>query len=194
MKETYTVKLPQNIVFGDPLYFEQFNGEKLERLVVDFSPPKHFEAKVVLQEIPFEEMPHVMDRTMTIFLAPAKTMGVYLNDMIFESQDENTRDIGVDTAQYILKIDDNEEIIRTGADGYWGSYMELSRTVNGCKTLDAAIISVSMPEQESFDTMRERLNFLFSNVIQTENAREIEIMDTSENSHFSQNGFSLTQQ
>ena len=75
------------------------------------SPPRHFDAKIVLQEAPFEEMPDVMDRTMTIFLAPSKTMGVYLNDMIFESQDETTKDIGVDTAQYLLKIDENGQAI-----------------------------------------------------------------------------------
>ena len=37
----------------------------------------------------------------------------------------------MDTAQYYLKVDDNEETIRTGGDGYWGGYMELSRTING---------------------------------------------------------------
>lgn len=148
MKETYMVNLPKKIVFGDPLYFEEFKGKKLDSLVVDFSPPRHFEAVVVLQESPFDEFPDVMNRTMTIFLAPAKTMGVYLNDMIFESQDETLKEIGVDTAQYYLKVDDIEETIRTGGDGYWGGYMELSRTINGHRILDAAIISISMPEDE----------------------------------------------
>lgn len=92
MKETYMVNLPKKIVFGDPLYFEEFKGEKLDSLVVDFSPPRHFEAAVVLQEAPFDEMPDITDRTMTIFLAPAKTMGVYLNDMVFESQDETFKE------------------------------------------------------------------------------------------------------
>lgn len=194
MKETYMVHLPKKIVFGDPLYFEEFKGKKLESLVVDFSPPRHFEAAVVLQEAPFEEISDEMDRTMTIFFAPAKTMGVYLNDMIFESQDETYKEIGVDTAQYYLKIDDNEETIRTGGDGYWGSYTELSRTINGHRILDAAIISISMPEGESFDSMRERLNYLFKNVTLTENAREIESTETPEKGHNQSGGFSMTQQ
>lgn len=194
MKETYMVNLPKKIVFGDPLYFEEFKGEKLDSLVVDFSPPRHFEAAVVLQEAPFDEMPDITDRTMTIFLAPAKTMGVYLNDMVFESQDETFKEIGVDTAQYYLKVDGNEETIRTGGDGYWGSYMELSRTIKGHRILDAAIISISMPEDETFDSMRERLNYLFQNVTLTENAREIENTETPEKSHNQSGGFSMTQQ
>ena len=28
MKETYMVNLPKKIVFGDPLYFEEFKGGK----------------------------------------------------------------------------------------------------------------------------------------------------------------------
>ena len=38
MKETYAVKLPKKIIFGDPLYFEEFKGKKLDRLVVNFHP------------------------------------------------------------------------------------------------------------------------------------------------------------
>lgn len=193
MKKTYAVNLPKNIAFGDPLYFEEFKGKKLESLVVDCSPPRHFDAKVVLQEVPFDEMPDEMERTMTIFLAPPKTMGVYLNDMIFESQDESTRSIGVDTAQHLLKVDENAETIHTGGDGYWGSYMELSRTINGRRILDAAIISISMPENETFDSMRERLNLLFSGVTLTENATEMETTDVPEKSHNPNSGFSMTQ-
>jgi len=192
MKETYAVNLPKKLVFGDPMYFEQFKGKKLDSLVVDFAPPRHFEARVVLQEIPFEKLPDEMDRTITIYLAPAKTMGVYLNNMIFESQDESIKEIGVDSAQYYLKVDNNEETIHTGGDGYWGSYLELSRTFNGRRILDAAIISISMPEDESMDSMRERLNFLFTGITQTENAQEVEIADAPEQNQ-NPGGFSMTQ-
>jgi len=114
--------------------------------------------------------------------------------MIFEPQDETLKEIGVDTAQYYLKVDDNEETIHTGGDGYWGSYMELSRTINGHRILDAAIISISMPEGETFNSMRERLNYLFKDVTLTENAREIESTETPEKGHNQSGGFSMTQQ
>lgn len=35
MKEIYKVQTPKRIVFGDPLYFEEFSGARLEQLVVD---------------------------------------------------------------------------------------------------------------------------------------------------------------
>ncbi len=39
-KEIYKVKCPQHIVFGDPMYFERFRGNELNRLTVDYRPSK----------------------------------------------------------------------------------------------------------------------------------------------------------
>ena len=50
MKEIYKVQTPKRIVFGDPLYFEEFSGARLEQLVVDVQPPEAFGARVVLRE------------------------------------------------------------------------------------------------------------------------------------------------
>ena len=47
MKEIYKVQTPKRIVFGDPLYFEEFSGARLEQLVVDVQPPEAFGARVV---------------------------------------------------------------------------------------------------------------------------------------------------
>ena len=35
-KEIYKIKSPKHIVFGDPLYFEEFKGAELKRLTVDY--------------------------------------------------------------------------------------------------------------------------------------------------------------
>ena len=34
-REVYSVKCPSHIQFGDPMYFERFDEEKLSRLVGD---------------------------------------------------------------------------------------------------------------------------------------------------------------
>lgn len=34
-KETYKIPCPKHILFGDPLYFEQFKRKKLQSLVAD---------------------------------------------------------------------------------------------------------------------------------------------------------------
>ena len=35
MKEIYKVQTPKRIVFGDPLYFEEYKGKKLASLVLE---------------------------------------------------------------------------------------------------------------------------------------------------------------
>ena len=51
MKEIYKVQTPKRIVFGDPLYFEEYKGEQLKKLVVDYEVPAKFDtARLVLEE------------------------------------------------------------------------------------------------------------------------------------------------
>lgn len=74
-KEIYKIKNPKHIVFGDPLYFEDFKGAELKRLTVDYKPPKSFDAaRLVLLEKPNEKYPEYTDRTMTLYLAPRQTI------------------------------------------------------------------------------------------------------------------------
>ena len=44
--DVYKRQTPKRIVFGDPLYFEEFSGARLEQLVVDVQPPEAFGARV----------------------------------------------------------------------------------------------------------------------------------------------------
>ena len=102
-QEIYKVKNPKRIVFGDPLYFEEFKGAELKRLTVDYRPPKHFDAaRLVLEEEPNEELPKYMNRSITLYLAPHQTIDVYTSGQIYASQKIAKKDIGVDTARYYL--------------------------------------------------------------------------------------------
>lgn len=76
-KECFSVQCPKRVQFGDPMYFETFEKERLSKLVADCSPPKHFCAQVVLQEDLFEEFPEMMNRVMTLFMAPEKYLSTY---------------------------------------------------------------------------------------------------------------------
>ncbi len=49
-KEIYSAKCPKRLQFGDPMYFEEFKGEKLASLVADCRLPRHFAARGVLKE------------------------------------------------------------------------------------------------------------------------------------------------
>ena len=77
MKEIYKVQTPKRIVFGDPLYFEEFSGARLEQLVVDVQPPEAFGARVVLREFSAAEAPDTSIRTMEVYLAPEEDMDIW---------------------------------------------------------------------------------------------------------------------
>ena len=51
MKEMYSVKCPEHIVFGDPWYFKTEPKDRLKGLVVDCTVPKEFEAIVALESV-----------------------------------------------------------------------------------------------------------------------------------------------
>lgn len=169
MKETYNVKTPRKIVFGDPCYFNQYSGKKLKSLVVDMNLPRDFDAKVVLEETPLEKDSDTILRTMAIYAAPKMTMDTYLEGMKYKYQDNMFKEIGVDTAEYYLRVDDSDDIIRTSGDGCWGDCIELSHRIEGKRILDAVIITVIMPEDETMETMRQRMRYFFENVTPTKN-------------------------
>lgn len=161
MKEIYKVQTPKRIVFGDPLYFEEFSGTRLEELVVDIQPSETFGARVVLEEFSTAEAPDALIRTMDVYLAPEETIGIYLQGMKYEVQECIEKEIGVDTARYYLQVDDRKDILHTGGDGYWGSYEELSRNTRNGSMVEAAILTVIWPEYESMESMRQHAFFFF---------------------------------
>ena len=164
MKEIYSVKCPRKIVFGDPWYFERYEGEQLDKLTVNLSPPQRFSARVVLEETPDEEMPELTFNHLSLYMAPEKHMDVYLQEMIYESQKCTTKQLGVDTARYYLRVDKQDDTIHTGGDGYWGFYQEITHNYKGNTVVDASILSICMPDDDTMDDVRERLNYFFKDV------------------------------
>lgn len=74
MKEMYSVKCPEHIVFGDPWYFKTEPKDRLKGLVVDCTVPKEFEAIVALES---ENRDGYDCRTMYIYLAPKGEAELY---------------------------------------------------------------------------------------------------------------------
>ena len=167
-KETYKIPCPKHIVFGDPLYFEQFKGKRLQSLVVDYKPPQNFEARLVLLEEKSKELEGFIERSMTLYLAPAETMKTYLDEMKYTDQKMKQKMIGVDTARYMLEIDGRSNEIRTGGDGCWGSEAELYRQIGNKRVSDAVIISVAMPDDTDFDGMRKMARYFFPELQQVD--------------------------
>lgn len=165
-KEIYKIECPKRIVIGDPLYFENYEGKKLQSLVVDYKPPQNFTARLVLLEKKSEEFDDFMERSMELYFAPDKTMQTYMDGMKYEAQEEKEKLIGVDTAQYIFTVNDRSDVIRTGGDGYWGSEIELYRQINGHKVTDAMLLSVYIPDDRDFNDMRKIAHYFFPDMKQ----------------------------
>ena len=160
-KEIYVVDCPRHIRFGDPMYFERFEGQKLERLVVDCKVPKNFVARVVLREQPIEGLPGEMLDTMTLYMAPERTIGTYMDGYCYKGQEVEQKEIGVDTVTYLFEADGRYEEFNTEGDGYWGESREFSRIRDGRSIIDAAVITVCMPETRGFEDMRRLVHYFF---------------------------------
>lgn len=160
-KEIYVVDCPTHIRFGDPMYFERFEGQKLERLVVDCKVPKNFVARVVLREQPIEGLPREMLDTMTLYMAPERTISTYMDGYCYKGQEVEQKEIGVDTVTYLFEADGRYEEFNTEGDGYWGESREFSRIRDGRSIIDAAVITVCMPETRGFEDMRRLVHYFF---------------------------------
>ena len=160
-KEIYVVDCPTHIRFGDPMYFERFEGQKLDRLVVNCKVPKNFVARVVLQEQPIEDLPGEMLDTMTLYMAPERTISTYMDGYCYKGQEVEQKEIGVDTVTYLFEADGRYEEFNTEGDGYWGESREFSRIRDGRSIIDAAVITVCMPETRGFEDMRRLVHYFF---------------------------------
>lgn len=165
-KEVYSVKCPKHIRFGDPMYFEEYKGTKLKSLVVDQKIPEGFSARVVIkeEELDPELIPGVFIRSMTIYMAPEKYLDTYVEDQYYKGQQVSEKEIGVDTATYLLQVDDRYDEIKTGGDGGFGGYYEFFRKEGRKKIVDSIWVSVTLPDTYSFDDARRMVSYYFDDV------------------------------
>jgi len=178
-KEIYVVDCPTHIRFGDPMYFERFEGQKLDRLVVNCKVPKNFVARVVLQEQPIEDLPGEMLNTMTLYMAPERTISTYMDGYCYKGQEVEQKEIGVDTVTYLFEADGRYEEFNTEGDGYWGESREFSRIRDGRSIIDAAVITVCMPETRGFEDMRRLVHYFFQGA---------QLLETGQNSQMGPQG------
>ena len=178
-KEIYVVDCPTHIRFGDPMYFERFEGQKLDRLVVNCKVPKNFVARVVLQEQPIEDLQGEMLDTMTLYMAPERTISTYMDGYCYKGQGVEQKEIGVDTVTYLFEADGRYEEFNTEGDGYWGESREFSRIRDGRSIIDAAVITVCMPETRGFEDMRRLVHYFFQGA---------QLLETGQNSQMGPQG------
>ena len=163
-RELFRVKCPKRIVAGDPYYFETVPPERLKKLVADYTLPKSYEARLVLSQYKMHDFGVYQTNAVQIYLAQGKDVDVYAAEKMYADQHIDRRKIGVDTARYIIGIDGRLEEFHTGADGYWGDVCEYSHTRNERKQVDGMMIMMTMPEEVSFEAMKQSMYGLFEEV------------------------------
>lgn len=163
-REIYKVKTPKKILIGDPLYFEEYTGEKLKCLVAAYMPPDFFSARVVLTEIELMGFSKETVCAMDIHLAQEPLVDIYAKGMMCQEDEIISKDIGVDTAEYIMEVDGRQDIVYTGSDGYWGVCEEFSYKENTERLVRGVSIRMSMPEFDSYDDVKRRVKYLFEDV------------------------------
>lgn len=159
------VSMPKKLYVGDPLYFEEYEGAKLKSLTYakSFRGKSDWIGKVKLtqKEDSFEmggEVIKYIDLEIEIYLAPnEKLLNIYADNMKFSYQKTKTVDIGVDSASYVLGVNDREIKVSTMSDGFFGTVMEF---YNKSK-LEGITIGLSTGEHSDFERVKSELEYLF---------------------------------
>lgn len=158
-EEIYQIRRPEHILFGDPLCLE--DKERFRNVLVDYRPEKYFDARIILKEEPDPEDARFILKYMDLYFAPLQDLKIYMNNRMYQGQQSQSKGVAVDTASYHIEVDGRELDIRTGADGWWGSFTEFYRMDGDRKISDAAILSIYVPEETHFSWMQQNARYLF---------------------------------
>ena len=69
----------------------------------------------------FERFPQRNELTLNIYFAPEDEIETYMENMMYQGQKVTVKNIGIDSPEYCLKIDEQEITMQTDGDGYWGA-------------------------------------------------------------------------
>lgn len=100
-------------------------------------------------------------KSMNLYLALTQYLDIYMKDRMYKGQQTASKGIAVDTARYQIKVDGRDLNIYTGADGWWGSFTEFYRIDGSRKISDAVILTIYVPEENSFTWMKQNARYLF---------------------------------
>ena len=156
-KEMYSVKCPEHILIGNPWYWKTMSRENL---VVDFKPAQTFDAAVSIEERGIDKILICV----VMCFAPKEHMSVYLDGRQYTTQKLNVKQIGMDTEEYMISVDERRNTLHTGGNGYRGNFTEVYREIRKKKRLDAVIITLAMPLAMSFEEIKRTISYFFEDM------------------------------
>lgn len=153
----YSVKCPEHILIGNPWYWKTMSRENL---VVDFKPAQTFDAAVSIEERGIDKILICV----VMCFAPKEHMSVYLDGRQYTTQKLNVKQIGMDTEEYMISVDERRNTLHTGGNGYRGNFTEVYREIRKKKRLDAVIITLAMPLAMSFEEIKRTISYFFEDM------------------------------
>ena len=162
------IPMMKKIKIGDPMYFEEGgNGlkytysksfrqkgdwkcalEVLENLII--CPPDEF----------FKEGLKYKDISFKAYLAyDEKMLSLLKENKIYTRQKEKVTELGVDTASYIISVNNEEELIKTGGDGWIGQVIEYYTKTK----LEGIVIEATLSDYTgyTFESAKKLFQWLF---------------------------------
>lgn len=164
---------PHHIVFGDPMYFEDYADDKkrLKSLVTNLTLTKaqrnEFGCVVRLscgkkeEKLPNGENFSYMEKIITILMCVPKDFDVYLSDLKYTNQTVKSKEIGVDSHTYYLQVNENDDEINTNADDCWGMESLYYGKINGKRVLQAVVINIALPDEMSEKEINQYMDYFF---------------------------------
>lgn len=159
-EEVFDTKMVKNIKVGDPMYFEQQTGLDLTYSKRFRRPGWFGRMKIIEQEEVFSFRGE--DRTFTetiakIFFAPnEEILSTYLNNKVYVDQKVKETSIGVDTARYIVEVQDRLIEVGTGSDGFMGTVWEIYMK----SKLEGVMIELSGLDMNDFERFRDEFKYI----------------------------------
>lgn len=158
-----TISMPKTIIIGDPLYFENYPERTDLVYSRNFRGKKEWLGYISLKEI--EEEYEIDNKTYkyttfrfnAIFAPDKEKLELYKRGNCFKTQTYKITEIGVDTAEYLIQINNVSDTIKTQGDGYWGNVVEFYKY----SKLEGISIDMTLPDYFSFEEAKKEIEYLF---------------------------------
>ena len=166
-EQKVAITMPKAISIGDPMYFDDYQNDP--KRLAELTYERNFRRptwKAAFKFIESEESFQLGEKThsykmnsLLIACAPTEEqVDTYLNEEYYRGQKPKTIQIGVDTAEYSLAINDMSILVKTGGDGCVGSATEYDRG----QKLEGIFIELSLSDLQSYEDWQQDIEYLFN--------------------------------
>lgn len=158
-KESFDIEMPRKVRIGDPMYFEEYRDYFQYVYSKTFKSEENWLGKLILveEEVKYENWT-IKDVNFHVALAPSKKLlDVYKVGAHYSKQKVVATEIGVDTACYLVEIDNRSITVNTGSDGLMGCVFEYYRG----EELEGVFMDLSGLDINEFDKFANELKYVF---------------------------------